>query len=806
MNNFFKDVRHGVRLLAKSPALTTVAVLALTLGIGLTTTMFSIVYGALFRGLPFERADQIIHLEESNLPEGENSLGVPPHDYFDWQAQQHSFVDLAAFYTGTVQVSGTEKAERLDGAYITPNAFGLLRVRPLMGRVFRPDEATPGGEQVAVLGYSTWQTRYDGDPNIIGKAIRINGAPATVIGVMPEKFLFPENQQIWVPLRIDVLKLKRRDGVWLEVFGRLHDGKSMDDAAVEMNAIAKRLELENPVDNKNIRTVLKPYTDEYIGDEPRTLLFTMLGAVFLVLLIACTNVANLLLGRAVLRSKEVGIRTALGASRWRLVTQFLTEALVLSMAGALLGLIIAIVGIRLFNNAIASATPPFWIDIKLDTVALSFVLLLALVSSLFAGAIPALQASRSQVTDVLKDESRGASSFRLGRISRALVVFEIALSCGLLVAAGLTIKSVVKLRNVDLGFSADNIFTARVGLPEGKYNVDQLQRQFFDQVMAKIATQPGIRSATLASGLPGVGNVGRWTFALEGKSYARDQDYPAANRTAVESNYFTTLGLKPISGRGFTTADRNGALPVVLVNRSFAAKFFPNEDPLGRRLRVGASKSTNPWLTIVGVVPDATAGDADNKNPEAYYVPFQQNPDRFATIIARTSGEPMAVTNGIREMVNGLDHDVPLYFTQTLRAAIDQENWFYRVFGVLFMIFGFAALLLASIGLYAVMAFSVSQRTREMGIRMAIGAQAGDVLRMILRQGLLQVVLGMVIGLVLASFVSKLLNIILFNVQPRDPSIFGSIVLVLSAVALLACVLPARRATRVDPLEALRYE
>jgi putative ABC transport system permease protein len=288
--------------------------------------------------------------------------------------------------------------------------------------------------------------------------------------------------------------------------------------------------------------------------------------------------------------------------------------------------------------------------------------------------------------------------------------------------------------------------------------------------------------------------------------YTRDQDYPAASRTAVESSYFTTLGLKPISGRDFTNADRNGALPVVIVNRSFASKFFPNEDALGRRMRVGASKSTQPWLTIVGVVPDATAGDADNKNPEAYYVPFQQNPDRFATIIARTSGEPMAVTNGVRDLVNGLDQDAPLYFVQTLRAAIAQENWFYQVFGVLFMIFGFAALLLASIGLYAVMAFSVSQRTREVGIRMAIGAQASDVLRMILRQGLLQVTLGMAIGLVLASFVSKLLNIILFKVQPRDPTIFGSIVIVLSAVALLACVLPARRATRVDPLEALRYE
>jgi predicted permease len=806
MNNFWKDVRHGARLLARNPGLTTVAVLALTLGIGLTATMFSIVYGVLFRGLPFEDASQIVHVEESNLPQGENSLEVPIHDYLDWKAQQRAFTHLAAFYDGTVQVSGTEKAVRLYGAYVTPNTFPLLRVQPLLGRTLREDEAAPGGELVVLIGYNVWRTRYEADPNIVGKAIRVNGTPATIVGVMPEKFLFPENQEIWLPLRIDPLKLKRREGQTLEVVGRLRPDKTIDDAALELTSISKRMELENPVTNKNILPVLKAFTDEYIGDEPRTLLFTMLGAVFLVLLIACTNVANLLLGRAVLRSKEIGIRTALGASRWRLVTQFLTEALVLSFTGATLGTGIAFVGTRLFNNAIAGAQPPFWIDIKVDGVALGFVMLLALVSSLFAGAIPALQASRSQVTDVLKDESRGASSFRLGRISRGLVVFEIALSCALLVAAGLTIKSVVQLRNVDLGFDAENLFTARVGLPDGMYDDSQRQSLFFEQVLARVSAQPGIRSATLASGVPGTGNVGRWTFALEGASYARDQDYPAANRTAILGNYFETLGLKQTSGRLFNAGDRMGALPVVIVNHSFVQKYLPNQDPIGRRLRVGGSQSREPWLTIVGVVPDATAGNPDNKEPDAYYVPFAQNPDRFMSIIARTAGEPMSVTSGVRELVSQIDSDVAMYFPETLRDAIDRETWFYNVFGVLFMIFGFAALLLASIGLYAVMAFSVSQRTREVGIRMAIGAQAGDVLRMILRQGLLQVIIGMVIGLALAAFVSKLLNIILFNVQPRDPSIFGSIVLVLSITALLACVLPARRATRVDPLEALRYE
>src|SRR5262245_33805437 len=373
MDNFWKDVRHGVRLLLRSPAHSIIAVLALAAGIGLTTFMFSIVYGALFRGLPFEAPEQIIHLERSNLPQGATSLEVPIHDYRDWREQQHSFEGLAAFYEGTVNVSGTERPERLEGVFITANAFPLLRVRAYRGRLFREGEDAPGAEGVVLISYDVWQTRFNADPAIVGRTIRANGQPMTIVGVMPEKFRFPFQQQIWLPLRLDPLKIKRGQGTTLEVFGRLRPGVSLTQARTELNSIAARLEQAYPESNKDIRAVLKPFTTEYVGDEASTLLWTMMGAVFFVLLIACTNVANLLLGRAILRTKEVGIRTALGASRWRVVTQFLTEALVLSTAGAALGVVIAFVGIRLFNNAIASAQPPFWIDIRLDTIALGFV-------------------------------------------------------------------------------------------------------------------------------------------------------------------------------------------------------------------------------------------------------------------------------------------------------------------------------------------------------------------------------------------------------------------------------------------------
>jgi predicted permease len=619
------------------------------------------------------------------------------------------------------------------------------------------------------------------------------------------KFRFPFQQQIWLPLRLDPIKTKRGQGTTLEVFGRLRPGVTLAEATTAMNAIAARLEQAYPESNKDIRAVLKPFTKEYIGDEPRTLLWTMMGAVFFVLLIACTNVANLLLGRAILRTKEVGIRTALGASRWRVVTQFLTEALVLSTVGAVLGMAVAQVGIQLFNSAIAISEPPYWLVFRLDAVALTFVLAITLLTTAFSGLIPALQAARAQVTDVLKDESRGTSSFRLGRISRALVVFEMALSCGLLVAAGLTIKSVVKLRNVDFGFKADNLFTARIGLDEFRYPQIERQLRFFEELAPRLSAVPGTQTITLASALPGASD-GNWTFAVEGKSYEREQDYPSASRVAVLPGYFQALGLQILDGRDLNSLDRTGTLPVVVVNRAFARKYFPNEGALGRRIRLGDGQSQQPWLTIVGVVPDAFPAQLNDDRAEGMYVPFAQHPQRFMSIVARTLGEPMTITNAVRDAVASVDSDVPIYFTRTLRNAIAAETWFYRVFGVLFMLFGLIALLLAAIGLYAVMAFSVSQRTREVGIRMAIGAQARDVLGMILRQGLLQVTMGMVLGLGLALGVSQFLSIILFDVQPRDPVIFGAIVIVLSLTAMVACLVPARRATAVHPLEALRSE
>lgn len=803
-----KDVRYGARMLVKNPASTAVAIMALGLGIGLTAMMFSIVHGAIMRGLPFERAEELVTVNRTNLAEGFDQMWFTQHDYEDYRVQQQSFVDLAGYYTGTVNVSGIDRPERFDGAFIAPQAFSLLGARAAMGRVFQEEDGRPGAPYVMLLGHDVWQTRFGGDPDIVGKVVRANGRQTTIVGVMPPKFAFPVSEQVWVPLQTDVASLTRGEGQWVGVFGRLRPGVSMDAAGAEVASIAARLEAEYPDLNRGISARIQPYTKGFIGDEPTRMLYTMLGAVFMVLLIACANVANLLISRAAARSREVGIRTAMGASGIRIVRQFLTESFILSMGGALLGLLVAWVGTRIFANAIAPTNPPFWIEIGLHSDVLLFVLAITALASLLAGAIPAWQASRSNVADVLKDESRGASSFRLGRISRGLVITEIALSAGLLVGAGLMIKSVTQVRNVDFGFSTQDVFTARIGLPDVQYGEAELQRAFFEDLMPRLQQLPGVAEVGLIQALPALPGP-QQRFAVEGVAYQEDRDHPQARTVMMSPGALAALDVGVLQGRDFQQQDRDGALPVAIVNQSLAQRYFEGQDPIGRRVRIGASESQQEWRTIVGVVPDMYLGGLDGQDniQHGIYIPLAQSGARFMSVVARTrGGEPMTLAQPVREAVLAVDADLPIYFVRTLQAGINEQYWFFMIFGSLFMVFGAAALFLASVGLYGVMATSVSQRTREMGVRMALGAEGRDVLRLVMRQGLRQLAIGLVLGLALALGVSNLLQMILFEVNPRDPMVFAAIGVVLTITAAAACLIPATRATRVDPQHALRYD
>ncbi|HEX6314630.1 MAG TPA: ABC transporter permease [Gemmatimonadaceae bacterium] len=804
MQALLRDIRYGIRSLAKAPGLAFVATLALTLGISLTALMFSIIYGALMKGLPFDEGDRIVQMVRFNPVGGGNRMGTPISDFVEYRDQQKSLSSLTAYYSGTVNISGDVEAERFTGAWVTASAFELARVRPHIGRTFQPGEDSPSGPRVAILGYGMWQRRYGSDSSIVGKAIRANGVPYTVIGVMPEGFRFPDDVAVWLPLQLDPVALQRGQGNWLTVVGRLKDGITMDQASRDVDAIAQRLATEYKETNENIGARVMGFVDAEMGPEPRQLLYTMLGAVFFVLLIACANVANLLLDRAAHKSKDVGIRTALGATRGAVIRQFLTEAFVLSALGGVFGTILAWVGINLFNRAIVDTQPPFFIDIALHPPVLLFVVLVSLGATMFAGVIPAYQSSRADLNEILKDETRGSSSLRIGKVSKSLVVFEIALSCGLLVASGLMIKSVTRLKTMDPGFRTANIFTARVGFP-ATYTDTAMQKRFHEQLRERLTQIPGAGQAAVMAGLPAVGGNGG-SFTVEGVTYNEDRDVPNSSWNSVSPGFFETFEIRPLKGRLLDASDREAGLPVAVINQAFANRYFEGKDPMGRRIRLGGRTSTQPWLTIVGVVPTLFSGDPEEPREPAFYVPLAQNHSNFASLAVQTTGNPLAITAQVRQAVSSLNPDIPIYWVYSMEEAFARPTWFIRVFGTMFMIFGLIALFLASVGLYAVMSFAVSRRVREVGIRMALGAQARDVVRMIFGQGAWQLGIGLVLGLGLAAGVANLLTIILFDVQPRDPVIFGSVVVVLAAAGMAACMVPARRATRVDPLVALRAE
>lgn len=804
--HLIRDLRFGLRTLGKSRGLTTVAVATFALGIGLTTTMYSIVHGAL-RNLPFEEPEELLHLERNHLERGIDSMEVTLHDFRDWQRMQQSFEGLSGFYSGTANLAdGSARPERHAAAFLSANAFELLGVEARLGRTFAADEEGPGAPSVVILGHDLWQNRYGGEESILGSTVRINAEPHTVIGVMPEGFEFPIRQDLWLPLTLDADEIERGEGITLEVFGRLVDGASLDRAAAEMATIADQLAREHPETNQGISTVVKPYTEEFIGEEATSLLYTMFGAVLFVLLIACANVANLLLARAAGRSKEVALRSALGAGRGRVIGQMLTETVLLAAGGAVAGLGLTFLGVEIFNRSLPDVDTPFWIDIRVDPQVLVFATGLTLAAALLAGLVPAWRASGGNLHEVLKDDSPGSSSLRMGRLSKALVVVEVTLSCALLVGAGLSTKSIVGLSGHDYGFDTERVLTARLGLFEADYPDTASRLAFFEELERRLEAIPEVSRAAIATAPPVAWN-GRQRFLRPGDDPSREADHPLAQTAWVSPGFFETLEVA-VEGRGPERTDRTDSLPAVIVNRPFAERHFPGESPLGERIRLLENEGEEEpvWRTIVGVAPDLHMAGVVNEEPEGIYIPLAQGDARFATLLVRTEGDPKALVPAVRRAVLDLDPNLPLYWVRTMPEVIAEGAWFVQVFGTLFMIFGAVALVLAAVGLYGVMSFAVGRRTHEVGVRMALGARAGQVLRLVLRQGAHQLVLGLVLGLGLSALLSRFLEEILIRVEPWDPVIFLAIVAVLALAGMAACLVPARRAARVEPAVALRYE
>ncbi|HET7565907.1 MAG TPA: ABC transporter permease [Gemmatimonadaceae bacterium] len=802
-----RDARYGARTLTRSPAVMLIAALALALGIGLTTMMYSVVYGLIIKGLPYDDPDRIAFVMEASPSRSvDDQTQTSVQDFAEFQAQQRAFESLGGYDLGPVTVSAPGLPERIEVAWMTRGVFDVTRVRPLLGRTFRAGEDTVGGPPVAVLSYAAWRDRFGADSSAIGQSIRVDGKPVTVVGVMPPRFAFPhENVRIWLPLQLDPVGTPRGQGRGLSVVGRLRSGVSLEDAERELDVISSRIAAEHPETNAGVHAVVTSFQRAVMPPPVFSLLYTMLGAVTLVLLIACANVANLLLDRAAHRTREIGIRRALGASKLAVVRQFLLEAFMLSLVATLLGTALAQGGIVAFNHAIADTQPPFWMDVRLHPQVLLFAAAMGLLATVASGLLPAVQSARIDINEILKDDSRAASSLSIGRLSRTLVVFEIALSCTLLIAAGLMTKSVVRLRAITPGFVTKNILTAQVSYS----STDPAKQQhFFETLAHEIARLPGAQAASLSTQLPG-GLPYPSRFAIEGHTYAREQDYPMSQQAAVTPGYFETFDIPVLRGRAIEATDRMGTVPVAVVNQRFVDEYFHGADPLGKRIRLGGASSTRPWLTIVGVIPTlytSTTPTHRDSWPPALLTSYWQRPRSDASIAIRSTSDPMALVPAVRRIVATLDADVPVSRVSSMDALMAQSMWAMRVFGGLFVVFGLVALTLAAIGLYAVMAFSVSRRVREMGVRIALGATNGDVVRLVCRQGARQIAIGLLLGLAAGAAAARLLTVVLFEVQPHDPFVFAIVVLVLSASGLVACLIPAARATRVDPVTALRSE
>ncbi|MEM7585435.1 MAG: ABC transporter permease [Acidobacteriota bacterium] len=815
MDAITRELRYAYRMLTKNPGSSAVAVLAMALGIGLTVSMYAILNGVFLDGLPFEESERLMHLERNNLSRDIESMEVSQHDFEDWVAQQKSFEGLAGFTGGTFNLADDGLPERYNGNWISPGFLEMLRVDPLLGRSFEPADAEVGAPQVLLLSYQVWQQRYGGDDDVIGRVVRLNSKPATIIGVLPEGFNFPVSEELWMPLMLETAESQRDQTVTLEVFGRLRDGVTLDEASVEMSLIASRLAEEYPETNEGVGVVVQPYIDEFIDDETKILLSVMFAAVLMVLLIACFNVANLLIGRASIRTRELAIRSALGSGRARAILQVLTEAALLALAGALLGLALAHAGLQAFDRALAQTDPPFWMHFGLNAKVLLVTLVVTVGAALVAGLVPALQASRTNVGQLLSDSTRGSTSFRLGRISRALVIAEVAISFALLVGAALTIRSVLAVNSYDLRFEAENLLIARMGLFEGDYPEEQDWLAFYDQVREQVGSKAAVASVAIGTAMPTETQIGSGgtRFERPGEDYEKPIDMPFARWTAISPGYWETLGVKLLAGRDFTDADHADAPPVVIVNEDFARKEWPGENPIGQRVDVYVSEEeelADPEagvMEVIGVVPDMRFAEFDNEDDQqAIYVPMAQNPARFAWIIAKTRAEPTSFVDSLRRTVLELDAGLPLYYVSSMEQALDRTMFFPNLLWVLFTTFGAVAILLAALGLYGVVAFSVSQRTQEIGVRMAFGAQTHEILRMVLRQGMSKVIIGLVIGLVLAIPMAGILGSTLFQVKAADPVTFVVVPVLLASVAALACLLPARRASSVDPLRALHYE
>jgi predicted permease len=793
-------------LLAKERAFTAAAIVVLTLGIGVNATGFTLVHGVFLRERSLRDANQVYVLSWDG-PGRRAALSHP--DFEDWRAQSRAFAHLAALTTATMTVSDDRALpEQAFGARITADAFSVFGQTPLLGRTFTTDDERKDATPVAIVAHHMWRNRFQEDPAILGATLRVNGNPATIVGVMPQGIRFPGNAEVWVPW-IPGPEQEQRSNRALLVFGRLKPDSSRREAEAEAATIAAQLIATYPEDTKGFsRVIVQSVPDRFVGRSAGTMFLAMMAAVCFVLLIACANVANLLLSRSAYRAREVAMRMALGATRIAIVRQFLVETLVLAVAGAALGLGLAYGGVRLFDTAVLDRTRPYWIVFTVDYAVFGYVAGVCVLTAVAAGLAPALHASRANSGSVLTEGARGnIGSVRTRWFSSALTIAQIALTIVLLAGAGLMVRSFHNLRSADIGFAPERLLTMRLQLPRPKYAAGEARLAFYDQLESRIATIPGVDAVAITTAVPPANNEERW-LQIEGGGAVEQP--PRVSVVRIGPRFFETLGRGVLRGRGFQPSGGERNVDEVLINERLARQWFGGEDPIGRQLRFvgregGAWKPAERWFTIVGISPPIRhSSPADAETDPVVYVPYVAEPPGGAWVLVRTPLPPGSVSGDIRKAVQAIDADQPIFDIQSLGDLMRERRWPYTAFGGAFAIFAAIALLLASVGLYALIAFAVTQRTHEIGVRRAVGARGSDIAWLFLKRGLTQLAIGLALGLAGASALSGVLRSMLVGVTPGDPFTFTVVVAILSAVAIAACLLPVRRAIRIDPLVALR--
>lgn len=811
MNNFLQNLRYGMRLLRKNPSVTVIAVLALGLGIGANTAIFSVTYNVLLRPLPYPDPDRLMIVWLTNPRQAiEEDITSYPN-FLDWRNQTQTFERLVGYDENSATLTNAGDPEQLRGTAVTAGFFEMMGVAPEHGRTFEPAENQPGREQVVMLSGGLWRRRFGADPTLVGKSITLNGTSHEVVGILPAWFQFPKETEVWTPLApagpYEGLAAAR-GALWLSVMGRLRHDVTIEQAQAEMDMIARRLEQQYPQDNASMGIKLEPLREELVGDTKPALLILQ-GAVGFVLLIACANVANLLLARAVGRQREIAIRSALGARRLRLVGQLLTESILLALAGAIVGLLLALWGVWVLQTVGPSSLRGV-ADTTINLPVLGFTAALALLTALLFGLVPALQTSKVGLSEHLKEGSRGAGEgTQTHRLRNALVVGEIAAALVLLVGAGLMIRSFLHLQGVQPGFNPKGVLTARILLPRTKYAENAQVEAFYKQLVQGLNSVPGVSSASAGSSILLNRLPNSALLNVEGKPSARSQgqvDIPVPF-DSVTPDFFRTIQAPLVNGRFFDERDTASSPRVTIVNQALARRYFSGADPVGKRVTFDdPNGDTVRWLTVVGVVGDMRRSGLESDASAELYFPHSQRPARAMTVLLRTTGEPEALTRTVRSQVWAIDKDQPLTRIATLEEMVDELSAHRRFNAVLLAVASAIALLLAAVGIYGVMAYSVTQRTHEIGVRMALGAQQSEVLRLIVSRGLGLALAGVVIGLVGSLLLTGLLSKLLYGVSARDPVTFGGIALLLVGVALVASWLPARRAARIDPVIALRYE